>query len=152
MKTIELTQGQTALIDDEDFESVSKHHWHYDNGYALTNMLQENGKRSTVRLHQFIMKPAKGIQVDHRNGLGTDCQRHNLRIATPLENSRNKAALGATGLKGVHFNGKWIRSRIKVEGKTIHLGYFKNIIDAAKAYDKAAKEYFGEFARLNFEQ
>lgn len=55
-------------------------------------------------------------------------------------------------VKGVAFrkaSGKWV-ARICTEGKQIHLGCFEHEIDAAKAYDNAARKCHGEFAGLNF--
>jgi hypothetical protein len=100
------------------------------------------------------MDNPKGLLVDHRNGDGLDNHRDNLRIATRSQNACNrhntksKASCRFSGLFFDKRRGKWM-SRIVVNGK-IFLGYFDSEIDAARAYDAAAKKYHGEFARLNF--
>jgi len=90
--------------------------------------------------------------VDHRNGNGLDNRRANLRPATKSQNGANRliAASNKSGFKGVDLKkGRW-RAQIKVVGSKIHLGYFDLAEEAARAYDMAAIEAFGEFATLNF--
>ena len=97
-----------------------------------------------------------GMVVDHINHDGMDNRRANLRAATHAQNTyHRKKRSGATKskYKGIHWrkeNKKWV-ARIMFEGKRIHLGSFHTEIEAAKAYDRAAKKYHGEFASLNFE-
>lgn len=92
-------------------------------------------------------------EVDHINGNGLDCRRGNLRLCTKSENQRNRRPNqnGTSGYKGVGWYKKYNcwRVRIQVNGKKQHIGYFDNEIDAATAYDNAAKQLHGEFARLN---
>ncbi len=151
MTTIELTQGMTAIVDDEDFERVSLHSWSYKKtGYAEAKI---NGEK--VYLHRFIMNAKKGDEVDHkRTGFpdhGLDCQKENLRFCTRSQNAANsEKKTGASGYKGVEKVGiKW-RASIRNNNKLIHLGMFWTPEDAARAYDKKAVELFGEFARTNF--
>jgi hypothetical protein len=104
------------------------------------------------------MRPRKGRVVDHRNNDGLDNRRANLRPATQSQNmiNRPKKPNTASKYRGV----RWDKSRnlwyseihFRYKGRRIRkfLGRFKNEIDAAKAYDEAAKKYHGEFARLNF--
>jgi hypothetical protein len=102
------------------------------------------------------MNAPPGILVDHRNNDGLDNRRDNLRLATFSQNNincrRNKSK-SSSRFVGVTFDKRkkqW-RVRISVSRKRIFLGYFDSEIDAAKAYDQAAKKYYGEFARLNFQ-
>jgi hypothetical protein len=93
------------------------------------------------------------MEIDHCDGDGLNCRDENLRIATPKQNQGNKRLQinNTSGYKGVHWfpqTQKWV-VRIKREGKCIHLGYFFDKKDAARAYDRAAIEQFGEFAVLN---
>jgi len=105
-------------------------------------------------MHRFILGPGPG-EIDHRNGDGLDNQKKNLRRASHKSNtwnSRKHTKKSASPYKGVH----WRKARcrwyafIRPEGKKIYLGSFGNQKEAALAYDKAAKRYYGEFARLNF--
>jgi len=104
-------------------------------------------------MHHDVLKVGSNTQLDHRNGNGLDNRRRNLRRATPQQNSRNqKKRTGCTSrYKGV----RWFQRLLKwhayicVDYRQIHLGYFIEEKDAAKAYDRAAKRYFKGFARLN---
>lgn len=156
MKQIPLTQGKVTIIDDEDYELASLHKWYAHKGcntfYARTNVYKE-GKRTITSLHQLIMGTFPGKNVDHINGDGLDNRKENLRVCTTQENSRNSHYVkGSSVYKGISFNKKrqkW-QASIKFNGTNKFLGYFAEEIMAAQAYDRAASEYFGEFAKLNF--
>jgi hypothetical protein len=92
-----------------------------------------------------------GIYVDHINRNGLDCRKENLRIATNSQNNMNRGMFknNTSGYRGVHRKGNMWRAMIYVSGKQIRLGTFKNIKDAASAYNAAAIQYHGEFASLN---
>jgi AP2 domain. len=141
VKTIPLTQGAVALVDDEDYERVHMYNWHTvrtDNGlYAARR----------VYLHSFIMDAPFADHVDH-NGL--NCQKHNLRVGTQQQNMANRAGWGASGYKGVQQYGSKFQARIVVNRQKLHLGMYNTAIEAAVAYDNAAREHFGEFAWTNF--
>lgn len=101
----------------------------------------------------FLMKtgklPAKGIDIDHINGIKDDNRWCNLRLATRGQNNMNSGnpANNTTGQKGVHpTRGRWF-ARIKVDQKIIHLGVFKTFDLAVQARKKAETEYFGEFKK-----
>lgn len=105
-------------------------------------------------MHRLILGAAAGRFGDHRNGDGLDNRRSNLRAASHAENNRNRVGLaGATSrFKGVSLDrksGKWFAC-IKYERRTRSLGHYEDEIAAAQAYDTAAREHFGEFARPNF--
>ena len=111
-------------------------------------------QKETVLMHRQIMGAPSGTDVDHVDGDGLNCSRANMRVCLPTENRRNcrQYKNNTSGFKGVSFHrmtGKW-RADIGVDGKQIGLGTFSSPLDAALAYDAAAKEYFGEFARTNF--
>jgi len=124
-------------------------------GYLFICFCTDSNKKTLV-VHRlvagaFILNPENKPFVDHmdRNKLNNSVE--NLRWATSSENLRNKKDSGrnTSGFKGVSFhkrNGKY-KATIQVK----HIGYFDNKEDAARAYDKKAKELFGEFATLNFE-
>ena len=155
MKTIELSQGQIAFVDDEDFEKVSRITWWAQRGknkhnwYARGYLPAVDGKRRKVLLHKFVLSSSG--RIDHKNGNSLDCQKSNLRAATNSQNIANakKRVDGITSkFKGVYWNKQTRCWRAKA--KRTHLGDFLNESDAARAYDKEAKKVFGEFARLNF--
>jgi len=158
VKEIKLTQDKVAQVDDADYEWLSAWKWYakWDgwHWYAMRNSPYDaNGKQHTILMHRQILGAQPGEQVDHRNRKGLDNQRHNLRFCTYSQNqaNRKKRAGCMSQYKGVHWDkraGKW-QARIRVHGKWIHLGLFDDEIAAALAYNKAATEYFGEFARPN---
>lgn len=157
MRRIKLTQGKHALIDDCDYPIVSQYKWHAHKTpdgpnqiwYAKTNILI-NGKRITVRLHQLLT----GFKlVDHKNRNGLDNQRKNFRTCTPTQNQWNRAKRSGckNRFKGITKSSnpkKWC-AQITRNGKPIYLGSFNSAIEAARAYDKASKRFFGSFAVTN---
>jgi len=163
MKTIPLTQGLVAIVDDEDYPELSKYKWcaarfHNRGTYYALRSDRSTGKNLQVCMHRQILGLEHGDprQGDHVNRNGLDNRRENLRIATNAENGRNRPvqANNTTGLKGVGWNKQHRKyhAQIKVDGKKIHLGLFASPIAAARAYDAAARKYFGEFARPNFQE
>ncbi len=156
MEKIRLTQGKFAFVDDEDFEELNKHKWHIS-GAGRHIYAERHESKPILRhilMHRQIMNTPKGMDTDHIDGNGLNNQRGNLRVCTHAENLRNcrRGTSNTTGFKGVSFEkftGKY-RSIINVNGKIIRIGRFVDLEMAARAYDIAAKKYFGEFAVLNF--
>ena len=162
MKSIPLTQDQLAWVSDEDYERIRERNWFARwskstrSFYAMTNVKQANGKWETVGLHRFVMGLEKGDKlmvdhVDHDTLLNT---RENLRTVTHQESNHNTRKLRncRSKFKGVYFDkhaGAW-RAAIMENHKRRYLGYFKNDVDAAKAYDGACKILHGEYGVLNF--
>jgi hypothetical protein len=120
-------------------------------------MLEPNviTSKKVLYMHQIILEVPEGMIIDHINHDGMDDRSVNLRPATRAQNSRNRKKFPrkcSSKYKGVYLHKsslKW-QARIMFEKKRRYLGYFNNEIDAAKAYDEAAKKYHGEFACLNF--
>lgn len=138
------------LVSDKDYLFILKYKWHLSYyGYAAC---RESEFSPMIYMHRLIMEAPTGMDVDHKNGNTLDNRRSNLRICTRQENLRNRHKIrGFSKFKGVRWhkqNRNW-RAGIKVDSKDIHIGCFKSEILAAKAYNKAAKKYFGEYARLN---
>jgi hypothetical protein len=161
MKQIPLSQGKFAIVDDEDFEMLSTHKWHaakHKNKnvfYARTNIITPEGKKTTCSMHRIILMINTDTSVcDHKDGNGLNNCKSNLRTCNLFQNARNrcKHKNGISTFKGVYLDKRHGRyqSSIRVNGKNISQGYFKDQESAAIAYDNAAKKYFGDFARLNF--
>lgn len=160
MKLIPLTQGKFAQLDDADFEFLSQFIWHARKDlhcwYAGRNIPGEDGTQSSVLMHRVIADAPAGVLVDHWDGDGLNNQRLNLRCCTHSQNNKNKhkAAPATSKFKGVYWkraSSKW-ESSICVDYKRKYLGLFLDEQDAARAYDSAAQQHFGEFAALNFPQ
>ena len=148
MKYIELTQGMRAIVDDKDFEELSKYKWYYKL-YAVRNGWV-NGKRTTIRMHRQIIGARANDEIDHKNGYRLDNRRVNLRKVTRSQNMWNRKKQKSTSkYKGVYWNSvtKFWTAQIQVEGKGIYLGIYRNEESAAQAYKEAALKYFGEYAR-----
>jgi hypothetical protein len=154
MKEIKLTQGKVTLVDDEDYEYLNQWKWFAYNGkrtsYAGRHSKIINKKRRIIHLHREIMHPSNILYIDHIDRNGLNNQKTNLRICTRKQNTRNQKRSSSSGYNGVYNLHGRIVAQIRVDGKGIHLGTFKTMIDAAKSRDIAAKKYFGEFANLNF--
>ncbi len=155
MKKLKLTKGYIALVDDEDFNWLNQWKWSADkDGYAFRSIKKvENGKRTCIKMHRQIMNADKGQDVDHINHIAYDNRKSNLRLCSRTENLFNmRKTRGTSIFKGVSW---WKRDKcwevkIRVNGKTKKIGYFKNERHAAMAYDIWAKEIYGKFAVVNF--
>jgi hypothetical protein len=162
-RTIPLTKGYEATVDGDDYTRVSQFKWHANiqrraDGTIAGVYAYRSCPRQTPRvqpLHRFILGVTdSALVVDHRDHNGLNCQKGNLRPATRQQNcAYARPGKSACGFKGVRFSpnrAKGFVARIKVNRKEHHLGYFPTAIDAALAYDEAARTYFGEFALTNF--
>jgi hypothetical protein len=158
-RTIPLNKGMVAMVDDEDFPLVSAFRWTYSEipfgttGYAYGPAGQEKSGPGTKMCH-FLVRPPSGMTVDHINGDGLDNRRSNLRICTRAENCRNRRKQRrptASIYKGVQRckPARW-RAVIRACGVQRHLGTFRDEVEAAKAYDLAARKFHGSFACVNF--
>ena len=161
-RLVRLSQGLYAKVDPEDFYELIKYKWHAHRSsrtYYANRVEITKKQRKCVSMHRFVMSEAlKGygveMQVDHINGDGLDNRKANLRLATAAQNSRNRRQRRgkSSRYKGVSFirpKGKFV-AEITCNGKRMSLGHFESEVEAAKAYDEAAKKHHGEFACLNF--
>jgi hypothetical protein len=158
MKTIALSQGFAAMVDDEDYERVSAFKWSAtktkNTVYGVRKVRTPAGQTTSQLLHRFIMGVTHPrINVDHEDHNGLNCQRNNLRVCVRGENDGNRRkSRGASQYKGVSwdsFRRLW-RASITIHHMSKHLGRFQDEREAALAYDAAARAAFGNFALCNF--
>jgi hypothetical protein len=155
MREIQLSQGKIAIVDDDDFEKFGSINWHFDGRYAARHAPTNTTGRSKVYLHRLICQAA---EVDHKNGDKLDNRKSNLRACSSSQNKANRGGWGALNFKGVCFLGTEVhayRTRkfqayITFNKKRRSLGYYLTAEEAARAYDRAARELFGEYALVNF--
>jgi len=169
MKLIPLTQGKFAKVDDLHYEYLMQWKWFANKGpytfYAVRNgKVSEfiDGKRPQIKMHRVILKLSDPkILVDHKDGDGLNNQISNLRECTASQNTsnRSKQKIKATSIyKGVSIKTSLVNgikkfyysAHINSNGNRIRLGTFTTEYNAAKAYDKKARELHGEFANVNF--
>lgn len=158
MKTIPLTQGKFALVDDEDFEQLNRFRWYcqkHGRSFRAMRTARISGKRTTILMHRQILNAKTEQEIDHQDRNDLNNRKENLRFCTPQQNCANarKIINCSSQYKGVSWYKlykKWY-STIQYNYKTIHLGLFDSEVEAAKTYDRKAKELFGEFACVNFQ-
>jgi hypothetical protein len=167
MKTISLSRGMSALVDDEDYDALNAFKWfacpRHGLWYAVRNgkRVKTDGriKRGKIWMHRVVTNAPEGSSgqmVDHKDGDGLNNQRENLRLGTSGQNQQNRHRLttNTSGYRGVTWHrrlGKW-QAQIKLDNKNMYLGVFEHAEDAARAYDKKAEEVFGEFAVPNLQK
>ena len=157
-RKISLGEGRYTIVEPRDYYWLNNFNWvpkgSANRIYAMRVISDSNHIRF-MSMHREIMGSPKDFLIDHQNRNRLDNRRANLRIATNSQNQFNKGKttrktssrfVGVTFIKRI---GQW-RAQIMLDRKNIFLGHFKDEVDAARAYDEAAKKYHGEFARLNF--
>lgn len=151
---IGLTRGFATLVDEADADLVRGRRW-----YAHVNARRRGLIYAwawidrTTYLHRLIVGAGSGQVVDHISGNTLDNRRCNLRIATPLQsmgNTRPRAGTSSRfkGVSKIRGQERW-EAYIAVNQRKVNLGRFADELEAARAYDRAARVRFGEFARLN---
>jgi hypothetical protein len=162
-RRIPLTQGKYAIVDPEDYERLNKYKWYAirskNTFYAGRHSRPPKGrKRQYIKMHRVVLRPPRGLIIDHINHNGLDNRKANLRAVTYAQNTLNRVWVkpphAHSRYKGVTWHKaqrKW-QVQICYNGKHRTVGYFDNELDAAKAYDEAAKKYHKEFAVLNFKK
>lgn len=154
MKTIPISRGKQALVDDQDYAALSPFKWTAQRRKYTFHAARYEGKKY-VYMHRLIMQAETGVEIDHKDGNGLNNQRDNLRNATRSQNVRGfrGGRINKTSkYRGVYFQrnaNKW-RASIKLEDKRLHLGLFESEFSAALAYDKKCRKLFGPFASPNF--
>lgn len=144
MKTIKLTKGKVTQIDDDLYSPLSQWKWMYHpKNYAYRTEWNHGNK-----IHIFMHNEVLGVEgcVDHINNNGLNNTRANLRLATKSQNGANRKS---RGYKGIVKEGNQYHAQIWHKGKKYKSGGVRTERQAAWLYDLAARELFGEFARLN---
>jgi len=145
MKEIQLTQGKTALVDDDMYEELNQYKWFAQKGkitfYAARMSPSINGNRHVIRMHHEVIGiPPNGFMTDHEDGDGLRNLRSNLRHVTSRQNSQNRKNIKKTSeYPGVCWQKnikKWI-AQLRINGKYKHLGYFIEERKAFEAYINA---------------
>jgi hypothetical protein len=154
---VTIRPGFFALVDEQDLPKIKGHHWllhkRRDGLFYAKAIVSGSQPQKLLMMHRVILGTTGAFETDHRNGNGLDNRRSNIRECTTAQNRCNvgKRKNSASPYKGVNWverAGKW-KARIH-HGKPIYLGYFKDPVEAAMAYDRAAIKLHGEFANLNF--
>lgn len=156
VRKIPLTRGMMAIVDAQDHAFLRWFNW-----YALSNNcgkfyaardVKTGGKRQTVLMHRVVLGLSGALEGEHENGNSLDNRRENLRPATRTQNHANRKRLPigkSSPYRGVSAHlGAWT-AQISINNKKKHLGRFHDPVLAARAYDAAARQQFGEFANLN---
>ena len=152
-KTITLTQGYEAIVDAEDYEELNKFQWYWGTkGYAVRGGGGRYGKQKKIYMHRAINNTPNELYTDHINHNKLDNRKKNLRTVTPQQNSMNRLSHknSTSKYKGVSWNKgkhKW-QASIKINYKSKGLGSFIDEEEASRAYNKAAEELFGEYAKV----
>ena len=142
--------GYVALVDDADVPLVAPYRWHMTRGRGRL-YARGDTRAQQIFMHRLILGATPGIQTDHKNNDGLDNRRENIRLATPSQNNANRHVVtGASRFRGVVRHGKNWAAKIMVNNRRFHVGTFRTEEEAARAYDGAAIEAWGEFARPNF--
>ena len=152
------SRGKYALVDDDDLEVVLRIKWSAVHVSDLWYAQHSRGGRrpdgDPLMMHRLILGVSQGEKIDHIDGNGLNNQRTNLRIATTSQNGMNSS--GKIHARSGRFKGvMWEKdrglysARIKVNGVYLNLGRFRTDTAGAWAYDQAAREHYGEFARVN---
>lgn len=149
MKTIKVSAKTTLQIqcDDEDVERVQLHYWAMD----TSRMGRHIVKNHVTTLGRYVLNYNGPLEVDHKDRNPLNFCKENLRIATRQQQMANSKPQGLRDFKGTRLTAskRW-NARVKFNGKQVHIGNFDTEEQAARAYDRKAKELFGEFALLNF--
>jgi hypothetical protein len=150
-KNVKNARHLLAMVDDEDFDRLNKFSWQARKDKGIIGNISGDGKKTLM--HRYIMKAKHNQEIDHIDGNRLNNQKSNLRFATSSQNKANRGPRkdNKSGYKGVSWHkqlNKWT-VRIMINGKYLSLGLHNDILEAAKAYNKAALKYYGQFAWLN---
>jgi hypothetical protein len=144
------------IVDDDVYDFINSYTWalrvNFRNPQLRYAQVTFNGEN--IAMHHLVLAATEGFDVDHVNGNGLDNRKENLRLATRSQNvmnsrkSRRNCSSKFKGVSWVQHMNQW-KAEITLNGKRKYLGCHDEEISAARAYNRAAIRYFGEFARLN---
>ena len=152
MKTIPLfplKHGKLAIVDDRDFERLSRFRWNSSFHGYVTRSEYVDGHQFTAHMAHQILPPKEGFTIDHKNGDKLDNRKENLRYATSSQQACNRKRRrdNTTGFKGVERRKRGFVARIVARGERFNLGTFDTAELAGAAYYDAATRLHGEFSR-----
>ncbi len=159
---IPLTRGKHALVDAEEYPRLARYSWHAFHDKKDGRWLAVRGERvhvgghsitRNIWMHRELLDVPAGMLVEHLNGDGLDNRKANVQVTTRAARyaKLGKLSTNTSGYRGVTFyarTGKW-RVQIRCDGTTTHIGYFTTAEEAAVAYDRKAREVFGDSAYQN---
>lgn len=138
MKTIPLTKGMSAIVDDEDYEYLSMNSWCYAKGYAVRGTRsRKEGWCRQVHMHRVINNTPEGMFTDHINRNKLDNRKENLRTVDRRENALNNGKTTRGVYKVKNRNG-WM-AQLSIYGKPKYLGYYQTkqeAVEAIELYDR----------------
>lgn len=145
-----LSNGVVVLIDSEDYELVRNYKWYISGSGYVESFSNGNNKKKRILLHRLILNAPTHLETDHINRNPLDNRKSNIRLCTHSQNMCNRTnKRNTTGYRGVsQYANRWV-AYICHNKKRMNLGSFIEIKDAARAYNRAAMKYHGEFAHLN---
>jgi len=145
MKTISLTKGMVALVDDEDYARLSKYKWcAVETGQRLFYAAR-GVKNRLVYMHRDVMELATGdnICVDHIDFNGLNNQKTNLRKTTKSYNFKHRRPIAHTSkYRGVYWDrnrNKW-KAQASINGRMFAIGRYDLELDAALARDEFVRK------------
>lgn len=149
-------KGEEFWFDKDDYDKIKDYYWHYTkNGYLITSFI-ENGKKTTLVFHRYILEPIPDKCVvdhiihPHGDGLKYDNRKKNLEIKTTSQNTMNaylytNNTSGTSGVTYIKSRNVW-QVRIGINNKRICLGYFNDYDEAVKARKEAEELYWGRYS------
>lgn len=154
VRAIPLSKGLYTLVDETDYEYLNQWNWYARSGDGCVYASRSNSKaKIAINMHVVLLPAPDGKEPDHIDGDSLNNRRNNLRLVTHQENMWNRKPVtgSSSKFKGVSWQTatQYWKAYIKINEKQVHLGCFWDEVDAAIAYNKAAKALHGEFAKLN---
>jgi hypothetical protein len=151
VREIPLSQGKFALVDEGDYDRLSKHTWSAVKRKGQSSYYAEYRSTDghTVAMHREVLGLTvyDGKRTDHKNRNGLDNRRSNLRVASPSINTHNGNLRknNSSGFRGVYWHKIHKKWGVKVghNGKQIYCGEYASILDAIDARNAMEIKCYG---------